>query len=180
VLSSTLLEKTVTLALARRLQKELDSRGVPTVLTRVADNLLTWDQRAVSANTSRATLYIALHASATGHGVRLYTAMLPGAQPGQGRRSFQLWELAQSPYLTQSNTAAAALAAQCAAGGLPVRSLIAPVRPLGSVTEAAVAIEVAPLGSSPDELAAANYQQRITSTLAAGIAALRGKWETAP
>ena len=180
VLSSTLLEKTVTLALARRLQKELDSRGVPTVLTRVADNLLTWDQRAVSANTSRATLYIALHASATGHGVRLYTAMLPGAQPGQGRRSFQPWELAQSPYLTQSNTAAAALAAQCAAGGLPVRSLIAPVRPLGSVTEAAVAIEVAPLGSSPDELAAANYQQRIASTLAAGIAALRGKWEAAP
>ena len=180
MLSSTLLEKTVTLALARRLQKELDARGVPTVLTRVADNELTWDQRAISANTSRATLYVALHASASGHGVRLYTAMLPAGQPGQGRRTFLLWELAQSPYLAQSGTAAAALAAQCSAGGLPVRSLIAPVRPLGSVTEAAVAIEVAPLGPSPDELAAATYQQKIASALAAGIAGLRAKWEAAP
>ena len=180
VLSSTLLEKTVTLGLARRLQKELELRGIHAVLTRVADNELTWDQRAVSANTSRATLYVALHASASGHGVRLYTAMLPAAQPGQGRRSFLLWELAQSPYLTQSNTASAALAAQCAAERLPVRTLIAPVRPLGSITEAAIAIEVAPLGSSPDELAAAAYQQKIASALAAGIAGLRGKWEAAP
>ena len=180
MLSSTLLEKTVTLALARRLQKELDARGIPTVLTRVADNLLTWDQRAVSANTSRAVLYIALHASASGHGVRFYTAMLPAAQPGQGRRSFLLWEMAQSPYLAQSGTAAAALAAQCAAGGLPARSSAAPVRPLASVTEAAVAIEVAPLGSSPDELAAADYQQKIAAALAEGIAGLRGKWEAAP
>jgi N-acetylmuramoyl-L-alanine amidase len=180
VLSSTLLEKNVTLALARRLQKELEARGVPTVLTRIGDNQLTWDQRAVSANTSRATLYIALHASSSGHGVRVYTAMLPAAQPGQGRRSFLQWELAQSPYLAKSNTAAAALAAQCTAGGLPVRSLIAPVRPLGSVTEAAVAVEIAPMGSSPDELTAAAYQQKIASALAAGIAGLRGKWEAAP
>ena len=179
VLSSALLEKTVTLSLARRLQKELEARGVPVVLTRVADTDLTWDQRAVSANTSRASLYVALHASANGHGVRVYTAMLPAGQPGQGRRSFLLWELAQSPYLPQSGTAAAVLAAQCTAGGLPVRSLIAPVRPLGSVTEAAVAVEVAPLGSSPDELAAAQYQQKIASALAAGIAGLRGKWEAA-
>ncbi len=180
MLSSALLEKSVTLALVRRLQKELEVRGVPTVLTRVADNQLTWDQRAISANTSRATLYIALHASASGHGLRFYTAMLPSAQPGQGRRSFLLWELAQVPYLPQSNTAAAALAAQCSAGGLPVRSLIAPVRPLGSVTEAAVAVEIAPLGASPDELAEAAYQQKIASALAAGIAGLRGKWEAAP
>ena len=179
-LSSALLEKNVTLALARRLQKELELRGVHTVLTRVADNELPWDQRAVSANTSRATLYVALHASSSGHGVRFYTAMLAAAQPAQGRRSFLLWEQAQSPYLSQSNTAAAALAAQCTAGGLPVRSLIAPVRPLGSITEAAIAIEVAPLGSSPDELAGAAYQQRIASTLAAGITGLRGKWEAAP
>ena len=73
VLSPTLLEKTVNLALARRLQKELEARGIPVVLTRVADNLLTWDQRAVSANTSHASLYVALHSSSSGHGVRVYT-----------------------------------------------------------------------------------------------------------
>ena len=74
VLSPTLLEKNVNLALARRLQKELEARGIPVVLTRVADNLLTWDQRAVSANTSHASLYIALHSSGSGHGVRVYTS----------------------------------------------------------------------------------------------------------
>ncbi len=98
VLSPTLLEKTVNLALARRLQKELEARGIPVVLTRVADNLLTWDQRAVSANTSHASLYVALHSSSSGHGVRVYTSMI-APQPGQTNRSFLPWELAQSPYL---------------------------------------------------------------------------------
>jgi N-acetylmuramoyl-L-alanine amidase len=180
VLSPTLLEKTVNLALARRLQKELEARGIPVVLTRVADNLLTGDQRAVSANTSHVSLYVALHSSASGHGVRLYTAMLPAAQPGQGARSFLPWELAHSPHLAKSSVAAAALAAECASEGLPVRSSAVPLRPLNSVTVAAVAVEVAPLGSSPDELATPEYQQKIAAALATAIAALRGKLEAAP
>lgn len=178
-LSPTLLEKSVNLALARRLQKELESRGIPVVLTRVADNALAWDQRAVSANTSHASLYVALHASASGHGVRFYTAMLPAAAPGQPQRSFLPWEQAQSPYLAQSSAAAATLSAECASNGLPVRSAIAAVRPLNSVTLAAVAVEVSPLGSSPDELANAEYQQRVAGALAAGISRLRGQWEAA-
>ena len=177
-LSPTLLEKTVNLALARRLQKELESRGIPVVLTRVADNSLTWDQRAVSANTSHAALYVAIHASTSGHGVRLYTSMV-ALQPGQARRSFSPWELAQSPYLQQSSLAAAALAAQCAADGLPVRRSTAPLRPLNNVTLAAVALEVAPLGTSPDELAAPEFQQSIATSLASAIASLRGKLEEA-
>ena len=177
-LSPTLLEKTVTLALARRLQKELEARGIPVVLTRVSDNSLTWDQRAVSANTSHAALYVAIHASTSGHGVRLYTSMV-ALQSGQARHSFSPWELAQSPYLQQSSLAAAALAAQCAADGLPARRSTAPLRPLNNVTLAAVALEVAPLGSSPDELATPEFQQRIATSLASAIASLRGKLEEA-
>jgi N-acetylmuramoyl-L-alanine amidase len=177
-LSPTLLEKTVNLALARRLQKELEARGIPVVLTRVADNSLTLDQRATSANTSHAALYVAIHASTSGHGVRLYTSMVT-LQPGQARRSFSPWELAQSPYLQQSSLAAAALAAQCATDGLPVRRSTAPLRPLNNVTLAAVALEVAPLGSSPDELATPEYQQSIATSLASAIASLRGKLEEA-
>jgi N-acetylmuramoyl-L-alanine amidase len=177
VFSPTLMEKTVNLALARRLQKELDSRGIPVVLTRVADNLLTWDQRAVSANTSHAVLYVALHSSSSGHGVRVYTSMLPPPQPGQTKRSFLPWELAQSPFLQQSAVAASALAAECTANGLPVRSSVAPLRPLNSVTIAAVAIEVAPLGRSADELNSAEYQQKVVAAIASGIASLRGKLE---
>jgi hypothetical protein len=50
---------------------------------------------------------------------------------------------------------------------------------LNNVTTAAIAIEVAPLGNSPDELGTAEYQQKIVSTITAGIAALRGKLEVA-
>jgi N-acetylmuramoyl-L-alanine amidase len=171
------MEKTVNLALAHRLQKELESRGVSVVLTRVADNVLTWDQRAVSANTSHAVLYIAIHSSSGGHGVRVYTSMIPSPQPGQTNRSFLPWELAQSPFLQQSGVAASALAAECTASGLPVRSSSVPLRPLNSVTIAAVAIEIAPLGSSADELNTPQYQQKVAAALASGIAALRGKLE---
>ena len=179
VLSPTLLEKNVNLALARRLQKELDARGIPVVLTRVADNLLTWDQRAVSANTSHASLYVAIHASGSGHGVRVYTSMVGAPQAGQSKRSFMPWELAQWPYLEQSSVAAAALVAECTASGLPVRSSAAPLRPLNSITVAAIAVEVAPQGNSPDELGSAEYQQKIAAALASGIASLRGKLEVA-
>jgi N-acetylmuramoyl-L-alanine amidase len=179
VLSPTLMEKTVNLALAHRVQKELEARGILVVLTRVADNLLTWDQRAVSANTSHASLYVAIHSSTSGHGVRVYTSMVAPAQPGQSKHSFLPWELAQSPYLEQSGMAASAVAAECTAGGLPVRNSAAPLRPLNSVTIAAVAVEVAPLGSTADELATAEYQQKVAKALAAGIASLRGKLEAA-
>ena len=175
ILSPTLQEKNVTLALARRLQKELEARGIPVVLTRVADNLLTWDQRAISANTSHAALYVALHASAAGHGVRIYTSLIPSAAPSQGKPSFLPWETAQSPFLVQSSSAASAIAAECTSAGLPVRASAAPLRPLNSVTTAAVAVEISPLGSLADELAAPDYQQKVAAALASGIAALRGK-----
>jgi N-acetylmuramoyl-L-alanine amidase len=177
VFSPTLTEKTVNLALARRLQKELEARGIPVVLTRIADNLLAWDQRAVSANTSHASLYVALHSSASGHGVRVYTSMLPVSRPDQTKRSFLPWEIAQAPYLEQSSMAASAVAAECTSSGLPARVSTAPLRPLNSVTIAAIAVEAAPLGSSADELGTPEYQQKVASALASGIAALRGKLE---
>jgi N-acetylmuramoyl-L-alanine amidase len=175
VFSPMLAEKNVNLALARRLQKELEARGIPVVLTRVADNLLTGDQRAVSANTSHVSLYVALHSSSSGHGVRVYTSMIPPAEPGQTKRSFLPWELAQSPFLQESSTAASALVAGCTANGLPVSSSTAPLRPLNSVTLAAVAVEVAPLGSSVNELNTPEYQQKVAAAIASGIATLRGK-----
>jgi hypothetical protein len=103
--------------------------------------------------------------------------MVPASEPGQSKRSFLPWELAQAPYLEQSSMAASALAAACTVSGLPVRSSAAPVRPLNSVTLAAIAIEVAPLGISPDELGRAEYQQKIAAAVASGIADLRGKLE---
>jgi N-acetylmuramoyl-L-alanine amidase len=45
---------------------------------------------------------------------------------------------------------------------------------------AAVAVEVAPLGSSADELASPEYLQKIAAALASGIAVLRSQVEAAP
>jgi N-acetylmuramoyl-L-alanine amidase len=105
--------------------------------------------------------------------------MVPAPQPGQTKRSFLPWELAQSPYLEQSSMAASALAAECTFNGLPVRSSAAPLRPLNSVTIAAIAVEVAPLGNSANELGTPEYQQKVASAIASGIATLRGKLEVA-
>jgi len=192
MLSPSLPEKAVNLAFARRLQKELEARGIVVVLTRVSDNLLTWDQRAVSANTSHASLYVAIHASATGHGVRLYTALLPATPPTAGLqapesnapsaaqaspRSFMPWDQAQLPFLAQSSAAAATIAAQCSSAGVPVRTSAAPLRPLNSVTISAIAVELAPTGSTAEELATTEYQQKVAAALASGIAALHDKSE---
>ncbi len=179
VFSPTLMEKTVNLALARRLQRELEARGIPVVLTRIADNVLTWDQRAISANTCHASLYVALHSSGSGHGARVYTSMIAPAQSGQTTRSFLPWERAQAPYLEKSAIAGSALAAEFSYEGLPVRNSPAPLRPLNNITIAAVAVEVAPLGASADELGSPEYQQKIATALASAIAALRGKLEAA-
>jgi N-acetylmuramoyl-L-alanine amidase len=179
ILTPTLLEKTVNLAIARRLQKELEARGIPVVLTRIADNQLTWDQRAISANTSHALLYVALHSSSTGHGARVYTSMIAPPQPGQANHSFLPWELAQSPSLQKSVMAASVITAECVAQNLSARNSSAPLRPLNNITVAAVAVEVAPLGASADELGSPEYQQKVASVLASAIAAVRGKLEAA-
>ena len=71
------LEKDVTVALARSLRQELESRGITTLVLRDSDANLSVDQRAVFANADHAAIYIALHAASSGHGVRVYTALLP-------------------------------------------------------------------------------------------------------
>ena len=176
-------EKSVTLALARRLQRELENRGVQVVLTRTADNTLSLDQRAAAANGSHAALLVSIHAAPNGHGVRIYTPMIPARGSAQqtepAKRGMQPWELAQQPYLQLSARAAEAMAGACTAQGLAVRSSAAPLRPLNNATLASVAVEIAPPQADPKELSAAGYQQKVAAALAAGIASLDGKLEGA-
>ena len=92
-LSSSLLEKDVTLALARSLRQELQSRGIITVVLRDTEANLPVDQRAVFANADHAAIYIALHAASSGRGVRVFTAMLPFGSDDHG--PFRSWSTAQ-------------------------------------------------------------------------------------
>lgn len=170
-LSSTLMEKDVTVVLARSLRQELESRGIPTLVLRDSDANLSLDQRAVFVNADRAAIYIAVHAASNGHGIRVYTALLPYGTDDHG--PFKSWTTAQHASLSLSQTAANAVAAEMQRRQIPVRSLAAPLRPLNNVTGAAIAVEVAPAGSDPSQLTAPDYQQLVTSAVATAIAATR-------
>jgi N-acetylmuramoyl-L-alanine amidase len=170
-LSNTLFEKDVTVALARSLRQELESRGITTLVLRDSDANLPVDQRAIFANADHAAIYVALHAASSGRGVRIYTALLPLG--GDDRGPFRSWNTAQHVALPMSQSAASLIAGELQKRQIPVRDLAAPLRPLNSVTGPAIAVEVAPQGSDVMQLTAPDYQQLITSAVATAIAAAR-------
>ena len=108
-----LLEKDITLKLARELKKELDERGIPSRMLRDSDVDIALDRRAEIANEQRAGIYIALHAGWPGRGVRVYAPLLPDPrQPAAGR--FFSWENAQAASLERSQSASQAIARELA------------------------------------------------------------------
>ncbi len=172
-LATQLAEKDVTLAIARRLRQELESRGIATLVLRDSDANLTFDQRAVLTNTARPVVYISVHAASNGKGVRLYTALLPAAEENNG--PFVAWNTAQTQYLPVSQAAAQGVASQLQKQQIQVRTLAAPLRPLNNITAAAIAVEVAPPGNDVMDLNLVAYQQNVASAVANGIAAVRAQ-----
>lgn len=173
-LTDKLKEKDVVLALARRVRAELNRAGVPVTMLRDADVTLDPDQRAQMANGSRPLLYVVLHASSVGNGLRIYTAVLPELQPAPG--SLVRWQRAQQDWLDASHATAESLAADL--GELGASTLAAPLPPLNSITAAAVAIEIAPPPggrATADMLGAPQYQQRVAVALAGALANARKK-----
>jgi N-acetylmuramoyl-L-alanine amidase len=177
-LSNTLIEKDVTVALARSLRKQLESRGITTLVLRDSDANLPADQRAIFANADHAAIYIAVHASSSGHGVRVYTALLPYGEDDHG--PFRSWTTAQRSALPLSQSTATAVSNELQKRQVPVRSLAAPLRPLNNVTGPAIAIEVAPQAADVTQLTAPDYQELVTSAVATAIAANRDQLGGAP
>jgi N-acetylmuramoyl-L-alanine amidase len=174
-LSDQLSEKDVTLAFARKLRQELESRGVSTLVLRDGDATLSLDQRANLANAAHPAIYICLHAASQGTGVRLYGSMLPAG--GENRGPFLDWDTAQAAFAATSQMVEASLIAELQKKQISVRTLIAPLRPLNNITAAAVAVEIAPPEAGISELNSPGYQQLITETIATGIVAAREKLE---
>jgi N-acetylmuramoyl-L-alanine amidase len=178
-LGATLAEKDLTVAFARRLRQELENRGIPTLVLRDSDANLSLDDRAYYANTTHAAIYIALHAASNGHGVRLYTALLPyGGADDRG--PFRSWTTAQSSSITLSQAAAASVAAELKRQQVAVRTLTAPLRPLNNIVAAAIAVEVAPTASDVSQLTSPDYQQLVAGAVANGIFAIRAQLGAAP
>jgi len=161
------------LALARRVQRELNNRGIAAGLLRNSDVAITLDQRAVSANAARPALYVALHAANTGRGVHVFTELLPATNASS--QNFLPWDGAQAAFLSLSGAVAGSVAAELEARKLPNATLPAPLRPMNNIAAPAVAVEIAPPSDKVEEIGGAVYQEQVAQAIAAGIAAVRGK-----
>lgn len=178
MLTTELAESQVTLAVAQRLNQELENRGIATLMTRTGDTTLTADQRATIADQARPALYVCIHASDEGTGVRLYTSLLPPAAGNHG--PFLDWNTAQAPFLAASQSAENALLTQLQKDGISVQALSASLRPLNNVVSSAVAVEVAPSSNGISDLNSPAYQQFVANALAAGIGNLKNQWRGNP
>jgi N-acetylmuramoyl-L-alanine amidase len=178
-LSATLAEKDITVAFARRLRQELESRGITTLVLRDSDANLSLDDRAYFANTTHAAVYIALHVASNGHGVRVYTSLIPYSGE-EDRGPFRSWTTAQSSLIPLSQATAISVATELRKVQVVVRNLSAPIRPLNNITTAAIAVEVAPPAADLSPLTAPDYQQLIAGAVANGIVAIRAQLGAAP
>lgn len=172
-LTEQMAEKDVTLAFARLLRQELDSRGLRTLLVRDGDVTLTLDQRAAMTNAAQPAIYLCVHAASQGTGVRLYTAL--GESGGEAIGPFLDWDTAQAQFQGLSDAAATSVAAALHSKQLLVRNIAAPLRPLNNITTAAIAIEITPPAGEVARLDSAAYQQPIAAAVASGVADARDK-----
>jgi N-acetylmuramoyl-L-alanine amidase len=171
-LTPELPEKDVTLSVAHRVRQELQNRGIPVLMLRDSDTTVGVDQRAALANMAQASVYICIHASSQGNGVRLYTAAIPAA--GENRGPFVTWDAAQSALLPLSQAVLGNVAAELQKK-TAVRTLSTPMRPLNNVTSPVFAVELAPPGTDVLDVASAAYQQLVASAIAAGVAGFRDR-----
>jgi N-acetylmuramoyl-L-alanine amidase len=174
-LTDQLAEKDVTLAFARRLRQELETRGLATLLLRDGDSTLSVDQRASLTNSAHPAIYICVHAASQGNGVRVYTALVPTGTENRG--PFLGWDAAQTSFQLLSRSAGTSLVTELQNKQIPARSLIAPLRPLNNITTAALALEVAPPSKDVSQLNSPAYQQLIAAAIAVGVADVRDKLE---
>lgn len=172
-LTDELPEKDVTLSIARRVGQELQSRGISVLMLRDSDATLGLDQRAALANMAQASIYICIHASTEGRGVRLYTAAIPAA--GDNHGPFIAWDAAQNASLPLSQAALGSVAAELQKK-TTVRTLSTAMRPLNNVTAPVFAVELAPPpGADVLELTSPAYQQLAATAIAAGVAGFRNR-----
>jgi len=175
--SDKVVEKDITLALARRLRAELQNRGIPAVLVRDSDATLSNDQRVVAANGQRAALYISLHAGGLGSGVRVYAPVLTKNDETLG--AFVPWDRVQEIYRERSVLLSRAVAHEVGTRKIPARSFALPLPAMRAVAAPAIAIEVArPTADAPlEDFDRAAYQQAIAIATANAIVNTRDRME---
>jgi N-acetylmuramoyl-L-alanine amidase len=146
-----IVEKDLTLNLARVVRGELERQGYRVFMTRNDDSNPSYDDRAAVANAHRDSVFITIHIASTGAfgSARTYIDQfaepLPTAQPTSTAATNVLaWDDAQRSYLDASHRFGDILQAQMAQRfmGSPTTATAAPVRELRSVAAPAVAVEI--------------------------------------
>src|SRR5690625_608715 len=95
-----LLEKNISLDLALRTQKRLESLGYTVIMTRTTDKTLKLEQRTKIANDSNADIFVSIHINAGG-GTGIETWMQSNSY--EGAKSFELAESIQNEVIKQTN-----------------------------------------------------------------------------
>jgi N-acetylmuramoyl-L-alanine amidase len=166
-------EKELTLAFSRRLVSELQTRGITPRMLRETDTAIPLEQRAVLANAAVPSLYVAVHASASGTGIHVVTSNIA---PAQNPTAFLPWNGAQAAFVGASQGVASDITTELLKHDIPAFELSAPIAPLNSIAAPAVAIELgAPSADATAKLSAASYQQSVSRAIAGAVAAARGR-----
>jgi N-acetylmuramoyl-L-alanine amidase len=168
-----LVEKDITLRLAREVRKELEERGIAVRLLRESDVDLSLDHRAEITNEQRAGLYVALHAGGPGKGIRVYAPLLTDVQPQAGR--LLPWESAQQGALSRSQNLARVVSEELKKKGLTVVSLAVALRPLNNIIAPAIAVELAPDENDLLSLENPKRQANVAAAIALGILQVRSQ-----
>ena len=169
-LGGKVMEKDITLALARELRKELQTRGIAAHLVRDSDVNLGLEKRAEIANQTHAGLYVALHAGTPGTGVRVYFSSLTSTGIAAGK--FLPWDNAQAPAVGRSRALVGVVAPALSRKGLGVTVLASPLRPLNNVVAPAIAVELTPAAIARKPGTSSKFQNT-ASAIAEGIAQAR-------
>ena len=176
VLAPDNLEKDVTLSFARRLRQDLLARGFQVRLVRDGDSLLSTDQRAAIANITRPALYICVHMTSQGSGLRLYSAALVASSQNKG--PFADWRTAQQVSIARSRSLQQQLTETIQKTRFPLKSLTVPLRPLNNIAVPALAVEIAPATGQVSQLASADYQNMVSAVLANAVSTVRDRLES--
>jgi N-acetylmuramoyl-L-alanine amidase len=195
------MEKEVTMAVARRLARLLESRGRAVRLTRDGDQGRALTDRTALANRLDATVFISLHANASTvasvAGAETYYMSLDGASDeaaaataalenragssadGRSPLDLILWDLAQAEVLNESSRLALAVQGRLNARlGLRDRGVKqAPFVVLTGATMPAILVEVGFLSnpSEAERLTQPESQQELAEAVAAGIEDFLGR-----
>jgi len=194
-------EKEVTLAVARRLARTLESRGRAVRLTRDGDQSRALTDRTALANRLDATVFVSLHANASTvasvAGAETYYMSLDGASDEAAAATAALenragtsaddrspldlilWDLAQAEVLNESSRLALAVQGRLNARlGLRDRGVKqAPFVVLTGASMPAILVEVGFLSnpSEADRLTQPERQQQLAEAVAAGIEDFLGR-----